>query len=217
MARSEAKPAQGAERTVTISARGAVAAQPDLAHVATGVVSEGETAAAALAANTAAMKGMIDGLKMLGIATADMQTVAFSVEPRYQTKPPAGSSPQITGYRVLNQLRITVRALDRLGAILDRIIGLGANQMHGLSFEVSNAETLKDEARRFAMANALRRAKLYATAAGAEVGHVLAIAEEGAHSLGRGPLMARAMSESVPVEHGSQSLEIGVTVTWALK
>ena len=51
--------------------------------------------------------------------------------------------------------------------------------MAGLSFEVSKAETLKDEARKEAVANALRRAKLYADAAGAEVGEVLTIDEGG--------------------------------------
>ena len=217
MAKSEAKSTPGAERTVTVSATGAVAAEPDIAHIATGVVSEGDSAAAALAANTAAMKAVVDGMKGLGIAPADMQTVSFSVEPRYQTKAPAGSAPQVTGYRVMNQLRITVRALDRLGSILDRMIGLGANQMNGLSFEVGNAETLKDEARKLAVGNALRRAKLYAAAAGAEVSLVLAIAEEGASVMPPGGMMARAMMEQVPVERGSQSLEVGVTVTWALK
>lgn len=204
------------ERTVTVSATGAVSALPDIAHVATGVVSEGGTAAAALAANTAAMKSVVDGLKALGIAAADMQTDAFSVEPRYPARPAPGSAPQIDGYRVVNQLRITVRKLEDLGAILDRMIGLGANQMHGLSFEVSGAEALKDEARRVAIANALRRAELYAAAAGAGVGQVLAIVEDGARQAPRGALMARAMTESVPIERGSQSLEVGVTVTWAL-
>ncbi|MEI9901162.1 MAG: SIMPL domain-containing protein [Hyphomicrobium sp.] len=40
---------------------------------------------------------------------------------------------------------------------------------------MSQAETLLDEARRQAVANAQRRAKLYAAAAGAEVGEVLSI------------------------------------------
>ena len=50
--------------------------------------------------------------------------------------------------------------------------------MQGLSFEVSKADTLKDDARKEAVANALRRAKLLAAAAGAEVGQVLQISEE---------------------------------------
>ena len=63
---------------------------------------------------------------------------------------------------------------------MDSLVVLGANQMNGLTFDVSKAETLKDDARKEAIANALRRAKLYAEAAGAEVGEVIAIAEDAA-------------------------------------
>ena len=82
MDKSELESLWGAERTVTVSATGAVVAQPDVAHIATGVVSEGDTAAAALAVNTAAMKRVVDGLVELGVTAADMQTVSFTIEPR---------------------------------------------------------------------------------------------------------------------------------------
>jgi len=42
--------------------------------------------------------------------------------------------------------------------------------MNGITFEVSAAETLRDTARKDAIANARRRAELYAAAAGAKVG-----------------------------------------------
>ena len=90
--------------------------------------------------------------------------------------------------------------------------------MNGLSFDVSKAETLKDEARKQAIENALRRAKLLASAAGAEVGEVIAISEEVAHGGPRPFAMARAAkADLVPIEGGSETLEARVTVTWALK
>ena len=102
--------------------------------------------------------------------------------------------------------------------MLDEFVTLGANQMNGITFEVSAAETLRDTARKDAIANARRRAELYAAAAGTKVGKVIAIAE-GTESApppyfkaGR----AAAMNASVPIERGSQSLEANVTVTWEL-
>ena len=83
----------------------------------------------------------------------------------------------IGGYRVVNQVRLTVREVKRLGEVLDQAIALGANQINSIGFDVANAETLKDEARKQAMANARRRAELYATAAGAQLGQVLRISE----------------------------------------
>ena len=119
-----------------------------------------------------------------GIDAKDIQTASFRVEPRY-TRPIEGQAPKIDGYSVTNEVQVLVRDLDKLGDILDRLVTAGANQTAGLNFEVSKAETLLDEARQQAVANALRRAKLYATAAGAEVGEVLTIVEGGGEARGR--------------------------------
>jgi uncharacterized protein YggE len=203
------------KRTVSVSATGSVSGEPDIAHIATGVVSEAETAREAVSRNTSLMTKVVDGLKAAGIAAKDIQTTSVNVEPRYQ-HPKDGSPPAIIGYRALNQVAIVARELAKLGEVLDQAVTLGANQVGGIHFEVSRAETLQDEARRKAMANALRRAKLYASAAGADLGEVLTIAEE-VH-MGPPRPMARAMAaEAVPIERGSQTLEVKIHVTWALK
>jgi len=206
------------ERTVTVSATGSVSVQPDIARIATGVVSEAETARDALQRNSATMKKVIDGLKAAGIDAADLQTSDLSIHPRYD-QPKDGRAPKITGYRVSNQVRITARDMSRLGELLDTLVKLGANEAGGISFDVSNAETLRDEARRQAIANALRRARLYAEASGAAVGAVLTISEDVFAPEPRPYAKGRvAMSgEAVPIEQGSQSLEARVQVTWELK
>lgn len=207
------------ERTITISASAQVAAEPDLARLNSGVTSEADTARAALDRNNEAMRKLVEGLKASGVDRKDIQTGQFNVEPRY-TNPRDGKPPSINGYRVVNNVDIVVRDLKRLGEVLDQLVTLGSNQMHGLSFDVSKAETLKDEARKEAIANALRRAKLFAAASGAEVGQVLSISEDVASPpYHPRPMMASraAVAKSVPVEAGSQLLEANVTVTWALK
>jgi uncharacterized protein YggE len=206
------------DRSVTVSATGTVAAEPDMAHVSTGVVSEAESAREALNRNSATMKKLIDGLKAKGIVEKDIQTTSINVEPRYQQFKD-GRPSTIAGYRVVNQVRITARDLAKLGEVLDQAVTLGANQMGAIQFEVSNAETLKDEARKRAMENASRRAKLYAAGAGAEVGPVISISEE-VQFIGPRPVpMARTAlaAEAVPIEAGTQMLEARVHVTWSLK
>ncbi len=204
------------ERTVTVGASGMVSVEPDIAHISTGVLSEADTAREALQRNSAAMKKVIDGLKGAGVDPKDVQTSRFSIDPRYD-QPKDGRSARVTGYRVVNQVRITTRDIPKLGELLDLVVTLGANQAGGISFDVSNAETLKDEARRQAVANALRRAKLFAEAAGATVGDVLTITEE---AMPEPPIFAgRAMAAdaAVPIERGSQSLKVSVQVTWSLR
>ena len=208
------------ERTVTVSATGTVSATPDEASIATGVSSEAKTAREALSKNNEAMKKLIGEFKGKGIEAKDIQTSQFNIEPVY-VYPKEGQPPQITGYRAHNMLNVRVRDLDKLGEVLDHVVTVGANQMNGISFNVSKAETLKDEARKEAMANALRRAKLYAAAAGAEVGEIVQISEEVVFS-GPQPMafkQARGMAAeaAVPVERGSQELEARVTATWRLK
>src|SRR5262245_20660814 len=171
-----AEPERGPGRTVSVSATGSVAAEPDHATISIGVVSEAETAREALARNSATMVKVIDGLKGLGISAQDIRTTAINVEPRYRNV--KEQAPTLVGYQVVNQVRITARELKRLGEVLDQVVGLGVNQISGITFEVSKAEELKDEARKAAMANALRRARLYAASAGAEVGQVLTISED---------------------------------------
>jgi hypothetical protein len=212
--RAEEKPM---DRLITVSATGYAYAEPDQARLSSGVTAEADTAEAALTANTEKMKAVVAGLKESGIDAKDIQTSNFNVNPRY-TSPKDGAPPVIDGYAVSNQVEVLVRDLKSLGGLLDKLVGLGANQINGLSFVVSKAETLKDEARKEAVANARRRAELLATAAGAEVGEVVSIAEEVSYS-GPRPMMAAraAKADFAPVEAGTETLEARVTVTWKLK
>lgn len=202
-------------RLITVSASGYADAEPDRATISAGVAAEAETAAAALSANTELMQKVIAGLKESGIDAKDIQTRNFNVEPRYTN--PRDGTPSIDGYRVSNQVTLVVRDLKALGGLLDKLVSLGANQVNGLAFEVSRAETLKDEARKEAVANARRRAELLAAAAGADLGEVVTITEEMSYGGPRPMAMRAARADAVPIEAGTETLEARVTVTWALK
>ncbi|MFA5958264.1 SIMPL domain-containing protein [Hyphomicrobium sp.] len=213
--RAEDKPM---ERTITVSAAGTAEAEPDRARITSGVSTEAETARDALTKNSETMSKIIGELKAKGIDAKDIQTASFNVEPVMDYSKD-GQPPKVRGYRVSNQVIVLVRKLDQLGDVLDNVVSAGANQIQGLAFEVSKEDTLKDDARKEAVANALRRAKLLAAAAGTEVGDVLQISEETTSS---GPVMyaprlAKAAASSVPIETGTSTLEARVTVTWALK
>lgn len=209
------------ERTITITASGEVAAEPDLAVVTTGVVTEADNARAALTANSNTMKKVIDGLKAGGIAPRDIRTSQLTIEPRYSLTSgiSSGRSSKIDGYRVTNRVAVTLRDMTRLGELLDQTATLGANQMGGIQFVVSKAETLTDEARQNAMENAIRRARLYAKASGAELGPVVTISEEvhGTRFTGGGMARTASASAPIPIEQGEQKLTVNVHVTWSLK
>lgn len=211
--------ADDAPRTITITGEGEVTAVPDIAYIDTGVVTDGKTAAEALAANTEAMNEVFKGLEEAGIEKRDMQTSQFSVYPVYeQVKNDDGRphTPKIGGYRVQNQLTVTVRDLDNAGTILDRVVTLGSNQLSGIRFAINDPKPLMNEARKAAVKDALDRAKLYAGAAGVSVGEILTISENG-YSMPR-PYYAkdmvamRAESAPVPMAAGEQTVSANVTL-----
>ena len=206
------------ERTVSVSATGQASAAPDMATISTGVQAEAATAREAMTANSAAMSKLIDGLKAAGIDSKDIRTTAINVNPRY-TEPRPGKPPAVNGYSAQNQVRITVRDLKKLGDLLDTALTLGATQMGGIAFDVSKAETLRDDARKTAMINARRRAELYATAAGVALGDVLSISENEPSiqpQVTRGRAVAMSAA-SVPVEAGELELNATIHVTWSLR
>ncbi|HKD56871.1 MAG TPA: SIMPL domain-containing protein [Hyphomicrobiaceae bacterium] len=204
------------ERFISVSATGSVDAEPDLASVSVGTIVEADTAKEALARSSTVMAKLIDGLKALGIAAKDIQTTAVDIEPRY-TPPKDGRPAALAGYRLVNRVHLTVREVKRLGEILDGAIGLGANQVNGIGFDVSNAETLMDDARRLAIANARRRAELYAAAAGVQLGSVLTISETTNASPRALPMARAAAGGPMPLEAGTRTLTVAVEVTYAVR
>jgi uncharacterized protein YggE len=209
------------QRTITLSGHGETRTAPDMAFVTSGVVSQGATAAEALAANTQTMNGLFAALKDAGIAEKDIQTSNFSVQPRYDfgngTAP-----PKLTGYEVSNLVTITVRQLAGLGPLLDRLVSSGSNQIQGIGFQVSQPDAALDAARQLAAADATRKAKVYAAAMGVDLGKVVSISEGFAQPpqpplLRAGPMMADAAAAPVPVAAGEQSMSVDVTVTWEIR
>jgi uncharacterized protein YggE len=203
--------------SITVVGTGKSSARPDMAQVQVGVVAESPTAAQALKENNEAMVKLFATLENHGIAKKDMQTSNFSVIPQYKQGKQVEQSPRIIGYRVSNTLRVKVRKLDTLGQILDDVVQQGANQIQGVSFSVAESGSLLDEARRKAMADARRKAELYAREAGVEVGKVLLIQEQTPHlpaPLGVG--FARAEAAAVPIAEGELEFGASITVTYAI-
>jgi uncharacterized protein YggE len=206
------------KRTISLNGTGTVKLAPDIINISTGVESDAAVAKDALAKNTAAMTKVVAELKQSGIEPRDIQTANFSVEPRYDNSD-EDKAPKLVGYRVTNSVFITVRDISKLGEVLDKIVSLGANSIGGISFGVANREAVENEARKLAMADAIAKAKLFAEAAGAELGEVMTISEQGGYQpyFEKRAAAPMAASAPVPIEAGTESVSMQVSVTWELK
>jgi len=204
-------------RTMTLTGHGEVRVAPDMAMVMIGVLSQGDTAADALKANTAAMQAILGVLKEAGIEDRDIQTSNFTVQPRYDYNT-GNQPPRLVGYDVSNNVAVAVRKLDSLGAVLDKAVTAGSNQINGILFQVEKPAAAMDEARKLAVADATRKAKVYAGASAVALGKVLSISE----SAGVQPpipvdaKMVRAESADVPIARGEQVISVDVNMVWEI-
>jgi uncharacterized protein len=207
-------------RSISISGHGEVKAVPDVASIQMGVSSFAETARAALDANTLAMKNMLETLKKAGIDMRDVATSNFSVNPRIQYPQDGVGAPKTVGYDVNNTVTVVVREIDKLGGVLDAAVSSGSNTVNGIAFSVSKPEVLLDEARKKAVADARRKADIYAAAGGFALGDIISVSEGGGYQPPQ-PVVTYAKAEAaagdVPIAQGEQALAIDVNVVWGIK
>lgn len=211
-----------AEATITVTGQGTLNAEPDIAVVNAGAVTEARTAREALDANTKIMADAFAALQAMGVEERDMQTSRLTVEPRYTYFDSSNGErrpPRVDGYSVSNQLRVRVRDLTIIGEALDALITAGVNQMGGLSFAVDEPDALFAQARQAAVADAMEQATMLTEAAGVSLGRVISISQNQARQQPPQPQMARMAMESadaIPVATGEQELTAMVTITWAI-
>ena len=201
---------------ISVTGEATVSAAPELAQIDAGVTSEAKTAREASEANNAAMGKVLQALKGAGIAEKDFQTSRLSLQPQSAPNRPGPSA--IVGYRASNRVTIRLRDVTKLANVIDTLVGAGANDIGGINFMVSNASKLLDEAREQAVADARRKAEIYAKAAGVMLGAPLSISEEG----NAAPVPYRKMAvgmavAAAPVAQGEETLQVTVSVSWAIK
>lgn len=210
---------------LTISADGRSTRTPDLAVFSAGVTTQAKTAAAALSENAERMNAVIAALKASGITERDIQTSNLSVNPIFGQSRPitegnVNNDPVIIGYQANNQVEVKQRKIGNYGKTIDTLVGAGANQVSGPSFQLENGDAASDEARIEAMKKARTRAELYAKAAGLTVKRILTISESGGYA--PQPMVMYARAEAMmakapsPVAAGELQVAANVTVTFEL-
>jgi len=185
------------------------------------VVTQGATAAAALAENGTRMAAVLDALKRAGVAQRDIRTANVSLSPQYRYA--ENQPPVIIGYQANNNVSIRFRDIAKSGAILDALVKQGANQIDGPSLSIDQPDAALDEARTDAVKRARARAELYARAAGLTVSRIVSITENGQNDGSTPPpvLYARAglaaADSATKVVAGETDVTVTLSVRFLLK
>lgn len=203
--------------TVSVTGEASISVPPDLAQIDSGVTTEAKTAREASEANNKAMGGVLQALKNAGLAEKDIQTSRLSLSPQSAPNRNANAPFLIVGYRASNRVTVTIRDITKVADTIDVLVSAGANEISGISFMVSKASKLLDDARAEAIADARRKAEIYAKAANISIGAPISISEETAP----GPMpyrkMAADMAASAPVAQGQETLRVSVSVSYEIK
>ena len=211
-AASSAAPEADPPVGLTVTGTGSVRTVPDRASFFFGVQSEATTARAALTANTAAARKVVEAIRGAGVAAADLQTSQVSLSPRSNE-----SGTEIVGYTAFTTVTATIREIGRVGAIVDVAVDAGANTLSGPSLTRGDTDALYRQALRAAFTDAREKAETLAAASGRTLGAVTAIVE-GAQGGGVPmPLAGQDTARSsVEIAPGTQSIDASVSVTFAL-
>jgi uncharacterized protein YggE len=203
---------------ISVTGEANVSVPPDQAQIEAGVTSDAKTAREASDAINAAMGKVLLALKGAGIEEKDYQTSRLSLQPQFATSSKATERPPgIVSFRASNRVTVKMRDVSKVANVIDVLVGAGANDIGGINFSVTQASKHLDEAREKAIADARRKAEIYARAAGVTLGEPISISEEGGATPVFRSKVAAPMAAGAQVAPGEETLSVTVGVSWAIK
>lgn len=158
-------------RTVIVSGSGEVAAEPDLAHVTLGVEAREPTLDEARTRVAATVERVLGLTRELRIDPKFVSATRVQIQPEYSWND-QDRKRVLLGYLVSRQVHVELRDLEQLGALLERAVDAGVNQMGDPALDSSRRKELEREAMSRAVEDARLNAEALAGAAGVRLGPV---------------------------------------------
>jgi hypothetical protein len=212
--------APAGSRTLTVVGEGTVKIKPDLAQVNVGVEVVKPELQEANSEASRIMDEIMAGLKAQGVADNDMQTSGYNI---WLERPYIDGAPSDqTLYHVTNQVNVTIRDLESVGAALDAAISAGANSIYGISFSLADPSQVKASVQAKAMADAQAKAQELAKLSGATLGEIVSVSEVIGNNLYTNSFQAYAAQGGIgggagPVSPGELALSNQVEVVFNLE
>jgi len=213
-------PAEDDVRTLRMVGTGEATVVPDMLGLTLSVTAKQPDLDAALDQASGTMRRVLAALRAQGVRDADVQTTGLQMYPEYDY--PAYGPPVLTGYRVTQRARVTVRELAEGGEAVSAAVTNGGNAVRvtDIRLGVSDPEAALGRARDAAVEAATAKAEQYAAATGQELGEVLDLRELSSSRPQPQRVMApRAAADvaAMPVNAGRDDLDVRVAVVWAFE
>lgn len=157
---------------IVVNGRGEVSAQPDQVRI---VMTFEQRAAQPLIAKETVDKAVTAYLQVLAVFDVDTQSITASDLSASENFDYNAGKRVSRGFSAERNVTAVLTGLDRLDALLDAGLRVGATGIGEVTFESSRADEFRAEAKRKAVADARSRAQESATAFGARLGAVYSI------------------------------------------
>ncbi len=204
---------------LVVTGRGEVKVTPDRALLSLTVETRRAQASAASQENARLQKQVFDTLRAVGIASVDLSTTDYSVQPEQRWNQQKQQS-ELIGYLVRNTIKVRIQNVDLVGKVIDAALSKGSNVVSALEFYASNVEVARRQALAQAVEQARADADVMAKAAGGSVGGLLELTSSENEPAPVQPMRVMSMaaragdSVETPIASGTQALVVRVSSRW---
>jgi uncharacterized protein YggE len=205
-------------KSITVSAKGKVTAAPDVAYITVGITTQNADMQTAQDSNAQIMNAISTALKSAGLSDEDIQTTQYNAYPIYDY---SSDTHKIVSYEVNNQVKLTIKDIDRVGEYIDIAVDNGANTTNSISFGILDEQSIYNDALKLAVETAKVKADSLAEAGGVTIIGTMQITE---NSIGgevsreyEKAATDEMASGSTPISTGSLDIEASVTVVYEIE
>ena len=205
---------------ISVSGEGKVKVIPDEAIISIAVETKGEESSKVKKENDVVIDKVLKYLKTTKINQKDIKTERVSLYPHYDYQ------KKKNYFMATQTINIILRDLSQYEIIMDELVKTGINRINGVTFQSSQVETLKSDARKQAVAEAKKKAQDFAEALGQKVGKAILVSDN-SQSYYNPPMfrnvamaadaMGGGVMEQETIAIGEMEIRTNVNVTFILE
>jgi uncharacterized protein len=203
--------------TISVTGSATVMGTPDTVSFEIGMQTQNANAATALDFNNDRVAALEKALEKHGVTKKEMQTSGLNLSEN------TNNNGQVIGFTVSDTLTVTMHNIAKAGGAIQAAATAGGNgvELDGITFSISNDSKLLAQARAKAMRNARTEANDIAVAGGTRLTGIATVVDQENQSTPP-PITfglnfaSAAKAAAVPVQAGSESISVQLSVVYSL-